>query len=146
MLWTVANERDELGDDLVPDYMAVPVTVTVGNPPPLPCSAADELFCDGFDHAATGGTIVRGSIDQSVTDSGDGSAFDFTSGNYHPYSSTINTDDVNLYDVGDGSLTAYWYGDFVPAPLQAGGVADASGEFMQILLYLCFNTRQWRPF
>jgi len=110
--------------------MAVPVAVTVGNPPPLPCTAADELFCDGFDHAAASGTIVAGTIDQAVTDSADGSAFDFTSGDYHPYSSTISTDDVNLYDVGDGSLTAYWYGDFVPAPLQAGGVADASGEFM----------------
>ncbi len=110
--------------------MAVPVSVTVGNPPPPPCAAADELFCDGFDHAAAAGNIVSGTIDQAVTDSGDGSAFDFTSGDYHPYSGAISTDDVNLYDFGDGSLTAYWYGDFVPAPLQAGGVADANGDIM----------------
>lgn len=108
--------------------MAVPVTLVVGNPPPLPCSAADELFCDGFDDSVQTGSIVRGTINQAVDDSVDGSAFDFVSGSYHPYSSSMLSDDFNFYDYGDGSLTAYWYGDAVPAPYQAGGVADESGE------------------
>jgi hypothetical protein len=108
--------------------IAVPVSVTDGAAPILPCSASYDNFCDGFDEGATGGTIVSGTIDQDVTDSGDGSAFDFTTGDYHSYDGGISSDDVNLYDYGDGSLTAYWYGDFAPTPLQAGGVADEAGE------------------
>lgn len=107
--------------------MAVPVSVTVGNPPPPPCSSKDQIFCDGFD-AGTSGSIVSGSIDQPVTQSGDGSAFDFATGDYHPYDGSLVSDDVNLYDYGDGSLSAYWYGDLVPPPLQAGGVADSNGK------------------
>jgi len=107
--------------------IVVPVSVTVGNSPPPPCSSGDEIFCDGFDRN-TAGSIVSGSIDQAVIESTDGSAFGFTTGSYHPYDSSILSDDVNLYDYGDGSLAAYWYGDAVPAPFRAGGVADAKGN------------------
>lgn len=107
--------------------MAVPVTLVVGNPPPLPCTSGDEIFCDDFDHGVQAGNIVHGAINQAVDDSVDGSAFNFASGSYHAYSGTLTSDDVNFYDYGDGSITAYWYGDAVPAPYQAGGVADETG-------------------
>ena len=104
---------------------AVPVSVTVGNPPPVPCSSNDEIFCDGFDHP---GPIVSGLVDQDVANNGDGSAFNFVSGDYHPYNPSMTDDDVNLYAVGNGNLAVYWYGDFVPPTFQAAGIADENGQ------------------
>ena len=110
----------------------VSLTVTAGNP----CSAADTLFCDGFDGGSTGNDdVVTGTIDQPVTQDGDGSSFDFTTGDFHPYDAGISTDDINLYyleDPASGSpgLFVYWYGDSVP-PEDAdlvGGVVNTEGD------------------
>ncbi|HEY0180026.1 MAG TPA: hypothetical protein VGC30_10400 [Dokdonella sp.] len=109
--------------------LAVPVDVTVGAPPPTPCSGgADELFCDGFDGVQSSPSIVSGTIDQPVAPTADGSAFNFVTGDYHPYDPSLTDDDANFYDPGDGTLAGYWYGDFVPDPQDVGAVADASGE------------------
>jgi len=107
--------------------MAVPVTLVVGEPAALPCTAADRIFCDGFDRAP-GGSIVHGTIGQAVAASVDGSAFDFATASYHPYDATRLSDDFNFYDYGDGRIAAYWYGDAVPAPYRVGGVANAAGQ------------------
>ena len=112
--------------------IVVPVNVTVtGTPPFSPCSGgADELFCDGFDHAQNPGTIVSGTINQPVAASNDGSAFDFATGDYHGYDVNITTDDINLY-IGDqdGTMYVYWYGDQVPPAFTdlVGGVVDEGG-------------------
>ncbi len=108
----------------------VSVTVTAGNP----CSAADTLFCDGFDGGGGNDDVVTGTIDQPVTQDGDGSSFDFTSGDFHPYDAGITTDDINLYYLenpasGSPGLFVYWYGDAVP-PEDAdlvGGVVNTQG-------------------
>lgn len=105
--------------------MSVPVTFVVGNPPALPCTNVDDIFCDGFDHSVQTGTIVTSTINQRVDDSVDGSAFKFVSGSYR--NGSLTSDDVNLYDGGDG-LYGYWYGDNVPAPYQVGDVADETGS------------------
>jgi hypothetical protein len=108
----------------------VSLTVTAGDP----CSAADTLFCNGFDGESGGENVVTGTIDQPVTQDGDGSAFDFTTGDYHPYNGAITTDDINLYyleDPASGSpgLFVYWYGDAVPPEFAdlVGGVVNTEG-------------------
>jgi hypothetical protein len=108
----------------------VSLTVTAGDP----CSAADTLFCDGFDDGGGNDDVVTGTIDQPVTQDGDGSSFDFTSGDFHPYDAGITTDDINLYYLenpasGSPGLFVYWYGDAVP-PEDAdlvGGVVNTQG-------------------
>jgi len=120
--------------------IAVPVSMTVGTPPPAPCSGADELFCDGFDTTQGGGTVVSGTIGQSIADSSDGSSFDFATGDYHGYDGSITSDDINLYDLvgggpqGDG-MYVYWYGDLVPPDFTnfVGGVVDSSGVDFAVL-------------
>jgi hypothetical protein len=117
--------------------ISVPVSLTVTPAEVLPCSAADTLFCDGFDGASTGGDIVTGTIDQAVVQDGNGSSFDFATGDYHGYDPSITSDDVNLYFLDDPAppvnpgMIVYWYGDAVPTEFQAlvGGVVDGNGQF-----------------
>jgi hypothetical protein len=127
-------------NDPAHSLLAVPVSMTVlGTPPPQPCSAADELFCNGFDAEGGGSAIVSGTIDQSVVEDGDGSSFDFALQSFHGYDASITTDDINLYELiggpeGDG-MYVYWYADAVP-PADAnlvGGVVDASGVDFAVL-------------
>ncbi len=86
-------------NDPAQSLIVVPVNLTVtGTPPFTPCSGGtDELFCDGFDHAQSAASIVSGTITQAVTQSGDGSAFDFSTADYHAYDAGISNDDINLY-------------------------------------------------
>ena len=104
----------------------VSLTVTAGNP----CSAADTLFCDGFDGSGSGNDdIVTGTIDQDVQDDGDGSTFDFVTGVWGVYDAG-RVDDINLYNFGDG-MYVYWYGDL--ATLAVGGVVDGGGTDFAVL-------------
>lgn len=108
----------------------VSLTVTAGDP----CNAADTILCDGFDGSSGDEDVVTGTIDQPVTQDGDGSSFDFPSGDYHPYDPGISTDDINLYylenpSAGNPGLLVYWYGDAVPAEFAdlVGGVVVTEG-------------------
>jgi hypothetical protein len=121
--------------------LAVPVSVTVGTPPPQPCSGADEIFCAGFEgDGGSGGSIVSGTIDEPVAENSDGSSFDFATQSYHAYDPSMTGDDINLYELvgggpdGDG-MYVYWYGDFVPPAFTdlVGGVVDASGVDFAVL-------------
>jgi len=104
----------------------VSLTVTAGNP----CSAADTLFCDGFDGSGGGNDdIVTGTIDQDVQNDGDGSTFDFVTGVWGVYDAG-RIDDINLYNFGDG-MYVYWYGDL--ASVAVGGVVDGGGTDFAVL-------------
>ncbi|HEX5122587.1 MAG TPA: hypothetical protein VFV97_05005 [Rhodanobacteraceae bacterium] len=104
----------------------VSVTVTAGDP----CSAADTLFCDGFDGSGSGNDdVVTGTIDADVQDDGDGSTFDFVTGVWGVYDAG-RIDDINLYNFGDG-MYVYWYGDAVS--LAVGGVVDSGGVDFAVL-------------
>ena len=104
----------------------VSLTVTAGNP----CSAADTLFCDGFDGSGGGNDdIVTGTIDQDVQNDGDGSTFDFVTGVWAVYDAG-RVDDINLYNFGDG-MYVYWYGDL--ASVAVGGVVDGGGTDFAVL-------------
>src|SRR5690625_1672650 len=72
-----------------------------------------------------GDPLVCGSINESLLQTGDGSTFDFITGQFGTYSPS-RADDINLYDFGDG-MYVYWYGDV--HSLDIGGVVDSSGEF-----------------
>lgn len=125
-------------NDPAQPLIVVPVNVTVtGTPPPTACNGgADEVFCDGFDHAQSTGSIVSGTINQAVAQSGDGSSFDFATGDYHGYDPSISSDDINLYVGGeDGSMYVYWYGDQVPPAFSdlVGGVVDSGGVEFAVL-------------
>jgi hypothetical protein len=128
-------------NDPARSLIAVPVSMTVGTPPPSACSGgADELFCDGFDHAQGNASIISGTINQTVAASADGSSFDFATGDYHGYDASISGDDINLYELtggapdGDG-MYVYWYGDAVPPAFTqlVGGVVDAGGVAYAVL-------------
>jgi hypothetical protein len=104
----------------------VSLTVTAGNP----CSAADTLFCDGFDGSGGGNDdVVTGTIDADVQNDGDGSTFDFVTGVWAPYDAG-RVDDINLYNFGDG-MYVYWYGDV--ASVAVGGVVDGGGTDFAVL-------------
>lgn len=103
----------------------VSLTVTAGDP----CSAADTLFCNGFDGSGGNDDIVTGTIDQDVQDDGDGSTFDFVTGVWGVYDAG-RIDDINLYNFGDG-MYVYWYGDL--ATLAVGGVVDSGGVDFAVL-------------
>lgn len=131
-------------NDTTQALISVPVTLTVTTAAFTPCSAgADEIFCDGFDGAPTGGNIVSGTINQPwVQDAGDGSSFDFALADFHAYNGSITTDDINLYylqsggsDGGAPGMYVYWYGDSVPPEDAAlvGGVVDAGGTNFAVL-------------
>ena len=85
----------------------------------------DIIFQDGFEGEPVNPDIVVGMLNLPVTQSGDGSTFDFVSGLWDTYDDT-RVDDINLYDFGDG-LYVYWYGD--ATALDVGGVVDGAGEF-----------------
>jgi hypothetical protein len=109
--------------------IGVPVSLTVTEPPFVPCSAgADEIFCDGFDPAASA-SVITGTINQPVVANGDGSSFDFALGDFHGYNGAITTDDINLYTNGAPAINVYWYGDAVPAGFEdlVGGVVGTVG-------------------
>ncbi|HEY0231558.1 MAG TPA: GEVED domain-containing protein, partial [Dokdonella sp.] len=81
--------------------ISVPVSLTVTPATVLPCSAADTVFCNGFEGASGGGDVVTGTINQAVVQDDNGSSFDFASGDYHGYSPSISSDDINLYFLAD---------------------------------------------
>ena len=121
--------------------LSVPVSVTVGTPPPVPCSGgADEIFCGDFEgQGGGGGAIVSGTIDESVIEDANGSSFDFATQSFHGYDPNITADDINLYELiggpeGDG-MYVYWYGDLVPPAFAdlVGGVVDGSGIDFAVL-------------
>jgi hypothetical protein len=118
--------------------IAIPVSLTVTAAPVQACSGgSDQIFCDGFDGQETGDpNVVTGDINQPVTGNGDGSSFDFALGDFHPYSGSITTDDINLYTLGLPAISVYWYGDAVPpefADLVGGVVATAGGTDFRVL-------------
>ena|GEM_PF-277622 len=124
--------------------ISVPVSLTVTAVAATPCNGgADEIFCDGFEGAPTGGNIVSGTINQPwVQDAGNGSSFDFALADFHAYDGSITTDDINLYylegggsDGGASGMYVYWYGDAVPPEDSAlvGGVVDAGGTDFAVL-------------
>jgi len=122
-------------NDPTQTLIAIPVSLTVTAVTPAACSGgADELFCNGFDPESAG-TIVSGTINQPVTQDGDGSAFDFATGDYHPYDGSITTDDINLYYLSPGGMYVYWYGDQVPPEADGlvGGVLDSGGIDFAVL-------------
>ncbi len=96
------------------------------------CSGgADQIFCDGFDGEETGDpNVVTGDVNQPVTGDGDGSAFDFALGDFHPYNGGITADDINLYTLGLPAINVYWYGDAVPEEFAevVGGVVRYAGR------------------
>jgi hypothetical protein len=107
-------------NDAITPLVNVPVALTVEAVVGEPCSAADTIFCDGFDPEQTGDPdIVTGVINLPVANDFDGSALDFVTGTYLPWTAARN-DDINLYNPGDG-LYVYWYGDMVPGQ---GGVSS----------------------
>lgn len=112
-------------NDPVTPLVNVPVALTVQAVVGEPCSAADTIFCDGFDPAQTGDPdIVTGAINLPVANDFDGSALDLVTGTYLPYNAG-RVDDINLYNGGDG-LYVYWYGDAVPGQ---GGVSSDGVSF-----------------
>jgi hypothetical protein len=117
--------------------IAIPVSLTVTAAPVEACSSSDQIFCDGFDGQETGDpNVVTGDIDQPVTGDGDGSSFDFALGDFHPYSGSITSDDINLYTLGLPAIAVYWYGDAVPAEfadLVGGVVATPGGTDFRVL-------------
>jgi hypothetical protein len=89
-------------NDPVTPLVNVPVALTVEAVVGEPCSAADTIFCDGFDPAQTGDPdVVTGVINLPVANDFDGSALDLVTGTYLPWSASRN-DDINLYNPGDG--------------------------------------------
>jgi hypothetical protein len=115
--------------------IGVPVSLTVTEAPFVPCSAADEIFCDGFDPAASA-TVITGTINQPAVADGDGSSFDFALQDYHGYDGGITTDDINLYTLGAPAINVYWYGDSVPpeaADLTGGVVTTVGGADFKVL-------------
>ena len=65
----------------------------------------------------SGNPLVCGTLNHSVIQSGDGSAFSFLSGVAQGYSGT-RVDDINLYAIG-GNMWVWWYGG--PGGVTAGG-------------------------
>ena len=121
-------------NDPTQTLISIPVSLTVTAVTPTACAGADEIFCNGFDPESAG-TIVSGTINQPVADNADGSAFDFATGDYHPYDGSIATDDINLYALDPGGLYVYWYGDQVPPEADGltGGVLDSGGVDFAVL-------------
>ncbi len=112
-----------------------PAQATISIPVALTVSAADLIFADGFDGAGDP-NVVTGDINQPVTGDGDGSAFDFALGDFHPYSGSITADDINIYTLGLPAIAVYWYGDMVPAEfadLVGGVVGTPGGTDFQVL-------------
>ena len=110
--------------------VAIPVSVTV--------TPGDYIFCSGFEDGETGacplptaggGDIVTGIINQPLVQDGDGSTFDFVTGQFGTYDAG-RVDDINIYDFGSG-MYVYWYGDM--ASLAVGGVVDAGGTEFAVL-------------
>jgi len=129
-------------NDTVNPLVTIPVNVTVAAVPPGdPCSAADTIFCDGFDGSAGSDDIVSGTIDQAwVQDDGNGSSFNFATGSFHAYDGSATDDDINLYYLESGGSTdprpgmfVYWYGDAVPDGTTVGGVVDSGGVDFAVL-------------
>jgi hypothetical protein len=127
-------------NDPTQTLISVPVSLTVTGGGG--CSAADTIFCDGFDGTAGGGDVVSGTINQPVAQDADGSSFDFALQDYHPYNASISADDINLYylesggsDGGPPGMYVYWYGDAVPPEFSAlvGGVVDSGGVDFAVL-------------
>ncbi len=116
--------------------IGVPVSLTVTEAPFVPCSAADEIFCDGFDPAAPA-TVITGTINQPAVANGDGSSFDFALEDFHGYDSGITTDDINLYTLGAPAISVYWYGDLTPPEVGGltGGVVGTSGGTDFVVLH-----------
>jgi hypothetical protein len=121
-------------NDPTQPLITVPVSLTV-----TPGAITDRVFCDGFEGSAcdgggTPGDIVTGTIDQAIVKSGDGSTFDFVTGQFGGYDAG-RIDDINLYYLPDSStgtgpgMYVYWYGDAVPAEFQdlVGGVVTTAG-------------------
>lgn len=108
-------------NDPVQPQITVPVSLTV--------SPVDAIFCSGFENGESGhcgpSDIVTGVIDELVNADEDGSTLDLVTGLWGTYDG-MRMDDINLYDYGDGTLTAYFYGDLTN--LAVGSVADASGN------------------
>jgi hypothetical protein len=116
--------------------IGVPVSLTVTEAPFVPCSAADEIFCDGFDPAASA-TVITGTINQPAVADGDGSSFDFALEDFHGYDAGITTDDINLYTLGAPAISVYWYGDLTPPEAQGltGGVVGTAGGTDFVVLH-----------
>jgi len=116
--------------------IGVPVSLTVTEPPFVPCSAgADEIFCDGFDPAAAT-SVITGTINQPAVADGDGSSFDFALEDFHGYDGGITSDDINLYTLAAPAISVYWYGDLTPpeaAGLTGGVVGTAGGTDFVVL-------------
>ena len=112
-------------NDPVNPLVNVPVALTVEAVVGEPCSAADTIFCDGFDLPDVGDPdIVTGAINLPVNNDFDGNALDLVTGTYLPWNAA-RVDDVNFYNGGDG-LYVYWYGDAVPGQ---GGVSSDGVTF-----------------
>ncbi len=113
-------------NDPIHALITLPVSLTVAVAGP-----ADGIFCSGFESGETGSCappastdIVTGTVNQAVVEDGDGSTLDFVTGQWSSYNPG-RVDDLNLYDYGDGTLTAYLYGDSQDLPV--GAVVDAGG-------------------
>lgn len=106
-----------------PDHqtLEVPVQMTVTG-----CGGnANQIFANGFDGPPICNFVVTGNINGAVIQ-GDalGLAFDFVTGEIHPWSS-LRVDDVNFFDLGNGQLYAYWFGDQV-ASRSIGGAVNST--------------------
>ncbi|MDN5924793.1 MAG: hypothetical protein L0H70_07325, partial [Xanthomonadales bacterium] len=87
----------------------VPVSMDV-----TACAAApaDRLFADGFELASSGcdggnANLVTGTINQAVTNTINGSAFNFVTGTYVADNGGTTDDDINLWSSG-GTLEIFW--------------------------------------
>ncbi|MGE4360094.1 MAG: hypothetical protein AB7D30_09670, partial [Lysobacteraceae bacterium] len=112
-------------NDLAAPQFEIPVTFTVT---PLPTA----IFSVGFegDDPPVDPNIVTGMINLPVAlGDGDGLTMDFAAGLWGTYDPG-RSDNVNLYDYGDGTLSVYWYGDVFTG---VGGVVDGGGTEFAVL-------------
>lgn len=112
-------------NDLAAPQFEIPVTFTVTPLPPA-------IFSDGFegDDPPVDPNIVTGMINLPVAlGDGDGLTMDFAAGLWGTYDPG-RSDNVNLYDYGDGTLSVYWYGDVFTG---VGGVVDGGGTEFAVL-------------
>ncbi len=112
-------------NDLGAPQFEIPVTFTVTPLPPA-------IFSDGFegDDLPVDPNIVTGTINMPVAlGDGDGLTMDFAAGLWGTYDPG-RSDNVNLYDYGDGTLSVYWYGDVFTG---VGGVVDGGGTEFAVL-------------
>ena len=100
--------------------------LTVGTP--------NEIFCSGFELDEDGScpppAIVTGTINLPLINNLVGSAFNFTTGDLHPYDAGL-VDSINLYNIGSG-MRVYWYAD-VAGIVGVGGVVDSGGTEYAVL-------------